>query len=128
MGCLYIHVCLKMRLCLRMLFFTSLMICVMRWSSHIYNKSSFRSSHSLFILVNNTGEMKELNWQSVTQLNGMKKILCKWHTFWLFPWLVCCFIVILFSIKWKWFLKKNLITALQLKSKLPRRFQRFNAY
>ena len=31
-----------------------------------------------------------------------KMPLCKWHTFWMFPWLICCFIVILFYIERKW--------------------------
>ena len=45
---------------------------MIRWSSHTYKKSSSLSFHSLLFLVNNTKQVTEWNWQSVTQINGMK--------------------------------------------------------
>ena len=53
--------------------------------------------------------------------------LCKWHTFWMAPCLICYFIVILFYIERKWLLMRNLATILPLKSKLSGKFQPFNA-
>ena len=32
---------------------------------------------------------------------GWKMALCKWHTFWMIPWLICYFIAILFFILWE---------------------------
>ena len=53
--------------------------------------------------------------------------LCKWHTFWMALCLICYFIVILFYIRRKWLLMRNLATILPLKSKLPGKLQHFNA-
>ena len=53
--------------------------------------------------------------------------LCKWHTFWMAPCLICYFIVKLFYIERKWLLMRNLATILPLKSKLCGKFQRFIA-
>ena len=57
--------------------------------------------------------------------------LCKWHTFWIAPYLIClffiCFFVILFYIEIKWLLMRNVASVLLLKSKLSGKFQRFNA-
>ena len=54
--------------------------------------------------------------------------LCKWHTFWMAPCFICLgFFVILFYIERKWLLMRNLATILPLMSKLPGKFQRFNA-
>ena len=38
--------------------------------------------------------------------------LCKWYTFWMAPFLICYFIVILFYIERKWLLMRNLTTIL----------------
>ena len=52
--------------------------------------------------------------------------LCKWHTFCVTPWLICCLFVTLLYIERKWLLMRNLATVLPLKSKLSGKFQRFN--
>ena len=52
--------------------------------------------------------------------------LCKWHTFFISPWLICCF-VILSYIDRMWIFKRNLARTLPLKSKLSEKFQRFDA-
>ena len=54
--------------------------------------------------------------------NIRKMLLCKWHTFWMAPWLIYCFIAILFYIERKWLLMRNLATALPLKPKLSGKF------
>ena len=51
--------------------------------------------------------------------------LCKWHTFWMAPCLICYFIVILFYIERKWLLMRNLAITLPLKSKFSGKFQHF---
>ena len=56
-----------------------------------------------------------------------KMPLCKSHTFWMVPCLVCCFIVILFYIKRKWLFMRNFATILPLQLKLSGNFHRFNA-
>ena len=43
------------------------------------------------------------------------------------PWLICCFIVILFYIEIEWLLMRNLATTLLLNSQFSGKFQRFNA-
>ena len=43
------------------------------------------------------------------------------------PWLICCFIVIFLYIERTRPLKRNLASALPLKSKLSRKFQQSNA-
>ena len=57
--------------------------------------------------------------------------LCKWHTFWMAPYLICLFLFvffdILFYIEIKWLLMRNEAAILPLKSKLSGKFQRFNA-
>ena len=53
--------------------------------------------------------------------------LCKWHTFCMAPWLICCLFFTLLYIERKWLLMRNLATVLPLKSKLSGKFQRFNA-
>ena len=78
---------------------------VMRWNGHVYKKSCFLSFHSLLFLV-----------------NKVKLTLSKWHTFWMVPLLICCFIVIFLYIERKWLLKRNLATILPLKSKLSEKF------
>ena len=67
------------------------------------------------------------NWQSVTNLNGVKNAIIKWHNFWMVPYLICYFFVILFYIERKWLLMRMLFTILPLKSKLSGKFNRFNA-
>ena len=62
-------------------------------------------------------------WQSWMK---WKMPLCNWHTFWMAPSLICFFIVVFFSIERKWLLMRSLATILPLKSKLSRKFQRFN--
>ena len=51
-------------------------------------------------------------------MNGWKMLFCKWHTFWMVPWLVCRFTVILFHIERKSPLMINTATVLPLKSRL----------
>ena len=58
---------------------------------------------------------------------GWKISLCKWYTFCVAPWLICCLFVTLLYIERKWLLMRNLATVLPLKSKLSGKFQRFNA-
>ena len=53
--------------------------------------------------------------------------LHKWHTFWMTPWLICCFIVIFLPIERKGLLKRNLATMLPLKYNFSGKFQHFNA-
>ena len=50
--------------------------------------------------------------------------LCNWHTFWMAPSLIC-FLVLSFYIERKW-LMRSLATIFPLKSKLSRKFRRFN--
>ena len=121
------HVCPKIQLCIKMWFFTFFDV---TWYTEaaIYAKNLF--SHSIvssWSLVNNTGEALERNWQSVTKVNGVKNAIMKWHTFWMAPCLICYFFVILFYIERKWLFTRKLVTILPLKSKLSRKFQRFNA-
>ena len=42
---------------------------------------------------------------------GWKLPLCKWHTFWMAPCLICYFFVILFYTERKWLLMRNLAAA-----------------
>ena len=63
-------------------------------------------------------------WQSRM---GWNMPLCKWHTFWMAPCLICYLIVILFYIERKWLLMRNLAVILPLQSKLFENFQCFNA-
>ena len=62
-------------------------------------------------------------WQSWM---GWKMPLCKWHTFWMTPCLICHFIVILFYIERKWLFMRNVAIIVPLKSKSSGKFQRFN--
>ena len=62
-------------------------------------------------------------WQSWM---GWKMPLCKWHTFWMTPCLICHFIVILFYIERKWLFMRNVAIMVPLKSKSSEKFQRFN--
>ena len=55
-----------------------------------------------------------------------KMPLCKWHTLWMAPYLICYFIVVIFYVERKWLLMRNLSTILPLMSKLSPKFQRFN--
>ena len=71
--------------------------------------------------MNNTREGIDKNWESVRQVNR------NWHTFWMAPWLICCFTAILLHIERKWLLQENLATILPLKPKLSGKFQHFNA-
>ena len=57
---------------------------------------------------------------------GWKMPLCKWHTFWMTPCLICYFIVILFYIERKWLFMRNVAIIVPLKSKSSGKFQRFN--
>ena len=121
MGCLYIHVCLKMRLCLKHDFLLPVIFLynVIRWSSHIYKKYCFFSFRSLLFLVHNKREVREWNWESLTLVNGMKNAIMQ----------VTCFlngsvVDILFYCQittyWnKVKLKGYLATILLLPSKLP---------
>ena len=80
---------------------------MIQWSSHTYEKCSCLPFHSSLILVNNK---------------------CKSRTFWMAPWLICCFLVILFHIERKWLLVINIVNVLFLKSNLSRKFQRFSIH
>ena len=53
--------------------------------------------------------------------------LYKLYTFWMTPWLICCFTGMLLHTEGKWLLKKNLIAILPLKFKSSWKFQSFNA-
>ena len=57
---------------------------------------------------------------------GWKMPLCKWHTFWMTPCLICYFIVILFYIERKWLFMRNVAIIVPLKSKSSGKFQRFS--
>ena len=105
------HVCLKIHLCIMKWFFTSFDI---TW----YAEAAIYAKTLLFSLW---------NWQSVTNLNGVKNAIIKWHNFWMVPYLICYFFVILFYIERKWLLMRMLFTILPLKSKLSGKFNRFNA-
>ena len=104
------HVCLKIHLCIMTWFFTSFDI---TW----YAEAAIYAKTLLFSLW---------NWQSVTNLNGVKNAIIKWHNFWMVPYLICYFFVILFYIERKWLLMRMLFTILPLKSKLSGKFKRFN--
>ena len=126
--CVCVCVCLKIRLCLKMWFFISF---VVTWYPEAATHAKNLLSHSIaprWSSVNITGEVLELNWQSVQSWMGWNMPLCKWHTFWMVPCLICYFFVILFHIerKWLWFLMRNIATILLLKSKLSGKFQLFN--
>ena len=58
---------------------------------------------------------------------GWEMPLCRWQIFWMVPWSICCFIVLLIYIERKWLFMGYLATALLLKSKLPGKCKRFNA-
>ena len=58
---------------------------------------------------------------------GWKMPLWKWQTFWMAPWLICYFIVLLFSVEKTRLLIRNLATVSPLKYRLSGKFQRFNA-
>ena len=122
------HVCLKIQLCIKMWFFTSF---DSTWyaAAAIYTKKLLFSHPivSYWSLVNNTGEVLEWNWQSVTKVNGVKNAIMKLHTFWMALCLICHLFVILFYIERKCLLMGKLIIILPLKSKLSRKFQGFNA-
>ena len=60
------------------------------------------------------------------RLMEWKMPLRKWQTFFITPWLICCF-VILSYIDRMWIFKTNLARILPLKSKLSEKFQRFDA-
>ena len=80
----------------------------------IYAKNLF--SHyivSLWSFANNTGEVLEWNWQSVTKLNWVKNAIMQ----------ATYFFVILFYTERIWLLMRNLVTILP---KLSRKFQHFN--
>ena len=74
MSCLYIHVSKNAIVSEDMIFYL-LWYNSIRWSIHTYKKSSFVSVHSSLFLVDNAGEVKEYNWHSATQMNGMKNAI-----------------------------------------------------
>ena len=124
MGCLYIRVCLKMWLCLKTRFSTFFDITWYVEAAICTKKISFLSFYSLLFLLNKTREKIEKVWQ---RLMEWKTPLCKWYTFWMAPWLICCFTVVLLYIERKCHLKTNFATILILKFKLSGKFKRFNA-
>ena len=117
------HECLKIQLCIKMRFFTSLDI---TWYAEaaIQAKNLLFSLYtvSLWRLVNNKGQVLRWNWQSVTKANGVKNVIMKWRNFLNGP-----MFNLLFYIERKWLLTRKLVTILPLKFKLSRKFQRFNA-
>ena len=68
-----------------------------RWSTHTYKKD-----HFFYFIV----------------------CLCKWHTFWLAPFLTCCITVMLLHIERKWLFRRNLatISALMLLMEVLKNF------
>ena len=100
---------------------------VICWSSHICKKSSFFSFYSFLVKFT---EWHGKWWSKIDKVwqnwIGWKMPLCKWHTFWMAPSLICYFIVVFFYVERKWLLMENLSTILPLKSKLSPKFQRFN--
>ena len=114
------YVCLKRRMCLKMRLSISFDI---MWSpgAAIYTKS-FLFSHSKWI---SQGRWKSKIDKVWLRWMGRKMRSCKWHTFWMVPWLIRCFIVILY---WEKILfMRNLATVLFSKPKFSGKFQRFNA-
>ena len=95
----------------------------------IYTKTLL-SSHSVvswWSLVNDTGEVVKQNWQIVTKFNGTKNPLCKWHTFWMAPCLIC-FLYYHIILYWEKVISHEKFShnLTFLKSKLSGKFQRFN--
>ena len=93
----------------------------------IYKKSSFLSFHSLLFLVSNTGEVKVKLTQMWHRRMCWKMPLCKWHTFWKVPWLICCFLIILFYAERKSFLMRNL-ASLTLEVQIAWKISEFRCY
>ena len=88
-----------------------------------YMQKNVHFSH--FVASQGKWQSKSMKvWQSWM---GWKMPLCKWHTFWMVSRLICYLNFILFFIERKWLFMRNLATILLLKSKLSRKFQRFNA-
>ena len=116
--------CLKIQSCLKMWFSTTVDI---TWYAKvaIYAKNRF-PSHSIvswWSFVNNTGEVIEYNWQSVTKLNGVKNAIMQVTCFLngrIFNLLFCCHIVLYLE-------KVTSYEKFNHKSKLNGKFQRFNA-
>ena len=98
---------------------------VIRWRSHICKKSVFNPKIFLswWSLVNNTEEVMEYNWRSVTKLNGVKNAIMQVIYIVngpMFNLLFCCHIV------WYWE-KVASYKECNHKSKLYGKFQRFDA-
>ena len=86
---------------------------VIRWSNHIYKKCSFLLLHSLLFLMKNTRKVIKRNWQSVTQVNGMKNVIMQMTYFLNDPMVNILFYYhIIIYIERKWFLKRSLVTIL----------------
>ena len=127
MGCLYIRVRLKMWLCLKTRFSTFFDITWYVKQPLIQKKFLFSHSIVCYFYWIRQGRWQikiEKVWQ---RLMEWKPPLCKWYTFWMAPWLICCFTVILLHIERKCHLKTNFATILILKFKLSGKFKRFNA-
>ena len=124
MCLVYTYICVKNFNCLKMWFHLR-WYNVIRWSSHICKKSYFLSFYSFLVKFSEYYRGNDrANWQSVTKLNGVKyAIICKWHTFWMAPCLICYFIVYWEKVS----SNENLATILSLKSKLSGKFNCFNA-
>ena len=125
MGCLHIHVSLKIQLCLKMWFST--FFDIMRYAEEvIYGKKfSFLSFYSFLVKFTEwhrgSGRVKLTKCDKVErgeQCHYASGILFEWPYY---------FIVILFYIWRKWLLVTNLAKILHLKSKLSGKFQCFNA-
>ena len=94
---LFIHTCVsKIQLCLKMWFSNFLWYNVIRWSSRICKKSSFLSFYSFLVKFSGSERVKLTKCESWM---GWKMLLCKWHTLWMAPCLICYFILILLYIE-----------------------------
>ena len=113
---MYIHVCVKIQLFLKIQFSTFFDITWYAKVAIYIKKVFFLSFHSLLFLVNNAVDVIEYDkvWHRWME---WKMSLCERHTFWKTPWLNCSFIVALFYAKITWRFLRNLATVFHLKSK-----------
>ena len=126
-GCLWRYRCLKFQSHLKMWFSTSIDI---MWypEAAIYAKNLF-GSHSIvswWSFVNDTGEVVEQNWQSVTKLNGVKNAITQVTYFLngpMFNLLFYCHVI-----ERKWLFMRNLAIILPSKSKLSKKILTFQYY
>ena len=67
---------------------------VVRWSSHIYKKSSFFKFYGSLFLVKTHGRWWSKSDKVRNKSMEWKMSLCKWHTFWMLRWFFYCHIFI----------------------------------